>query len=82
MRGSPERPGIWRLNTDNLPTFQEFCAAPIAAGPEAAGRHQGKEKGRGRRSGLFPVDGQREEVLASPGSDGRRVSLREYFFSA
>ena len=28
------------------------------------GCNQGKEKGRGRRSGLFPMNGQREEVLA------------------
>jgi hypothetical protein len=49
IRGSPERSGIWRLNKDNRPTFQEFCAAPRAGRPP----RPGKEKGRGRRSGLF-----------------------------
>lgn len=35
------------------------------SGPDRRRFNAGKKKGRGRRSGLFPIEDQREEVLAS-----------------
>ena len=63
------------VHTDKRRRFQDRSGRPVAAKSAACAdtRNPDKEKGRGRRSGLFLFEGQREEVPASgPLDDGRR----------
>jgi hypothetical protein len=60
----------------------EFKTVATPRGAPAAARFiAGKKKGRGRRSGLFPIESQREEVLASARERREEVSLRGKFRS-